>query len=115
MSDVTIYHNPRCRKSREGFHLLQEMVPEFKTVLYMKEPLTYSELKHLLTLLKISPMALVRTNESIWKEKYSSKELSDDDIITAMVTHHNLIERPIVGNGDRAVIAHPAEKLHQLF
>ena len=104
---ITIYHNPRCSKSREGLQLLEAQGATLEIVKYLDTPLTKSKLKDILNALNIAPISLVRKNEQIWKDNYKGKALSDDEIINAMVEHPKLIERPIVVNGDKAVIGRP--------
>lgn len=104
---ITIYHNPRCSKSREGLQFLEDNQLDFQTVKYLDEPLTEKELKELIKKLGIKPIELVRTKEEIWKNNYKDKDLSDKQIIDAMIENPKLIERPIVVNGDKAVIARP--------
>lgn len=112
---IKIYHNPRCSKSREGLCTLQDLNQDFEIINYIKNPLTFDELKRLIALLKIKPIELVRTKESIWKEQFKDKNLTDEEIIEAMVTHPKLIERPIVVNGNKAVIARPIEKIDEII
>lgn len=104
---LTIYHNPRCSKSREGVQFLEENNIDFQVVKYLNEPLSESELKEIIGKLGIKPIELVRTKEEIWKNNYKDKFLTDDEIIKAMHENPRLIERPIVVNGDKAVIARP--------
>lgn len=112
---ITIYHNPRCSKSREGLQLLElEGIP-FTTVKYLNEPLTKSELKDVIKKLGIKPIELVRQKESVWAENYKGKQLTGDEVIEAMVQHPALIERPIVVNGNKAVIARPADKIRDIL
>ena len=108
---ITIYHNPRCSKSRQGLALLQESGKSFDVVKYLETPFTKATLAEILNKLDIPPIALVRTNESIWKTEYKGKSLSDGEIIEAMVKHPKLIERPIVVHGDKAVIGRPPEQI----
>jgi arsenate reductase len=112
---IKIYHNPRCRKSREGLQILQESGKEFEIREYMKELPSLDELASVIKLLGISPLELVRKNEAIWKENYKGKTLSDDEIIQAMAENPKLIERPIVINNDKAVVGRPPEKIHQIL
>lgn len=109
---IRIYHNPRCRKSREGLALLEAKNIQFEVVKYLETPLNKEELTGLLQKLQIKPIQLIRKNEAIWKEKFKGKALSDDEIIKAMVNYPKLIERPIVTNQDKAVVARPAEKIN---
>lgn len=103
---ITIYHNPRCSKSREGLKFLEEQSVDLQIVKYLDNPLTKNELTALIKKLNISPIELVRTKEDGWKN-YKGQELSDEQIVEAMVENPKLIERPIVVNGDKAVIARP--------
>lgn len=112
---MKILHNPRCRKSREGLQILQEQNEAFEVVEYLKTPLNKSEIKDLLTKLGISPLELVRTGESVWKENFKGRDLSDEEIITAMAEHPKLIERPVVIKGEKAVIGRPPEKIRTLL
>ncbi|MDN6279701.1 MAG: arsenate reductase (glutaredoxin) [Psychroflexus sp.] len=110
---IKIYHNPRCSKSRQGLDIVKESGKEYEVVEYLKEPLTADELKEILKLLNIKPIALVRKNEKIWKENYKEheKDLSDNEITNAMLKQPKLIERPIVVNEDKAVIGRPPEDI----
>lgn len=111
MSKITIYHNPRCSKSRETLSLLETQQAEFNVVKYLEDSLTAEELRHIISLLKISPLELVRKQESIWKENFQDKSLSDEELIEIMISHPKLIERPIVINGNQAVIGRPPIKV----
>ena len=112
---ITIYHNPRCSKSREGVMLLEKSGKDFKTVLYLENPLNFEELEALAKKLDINPLSLIRQKENIWIEQYKGKELSDAAIIQAMVEHPKLIERPIVVNENKAVIGRPTEKIQEII
>ena len=107
---IEIYHNPRCTKSRQALALLEEKGLEPEIVKYLDKGLTVSELKSLLSKLNYSPMELIRKNEAIWKSDFKGKVLSDAELIQAMVEHPKLMERPIIINGDKAVIGRPTEK-----
>tara|TARA_Y100000588_G_scaffold389601_1_gene492829 strand:+ start:6951 stop:7292 length:342 start_codon:yes stop_codon:yes gene_type:complete len=106
---ITIYHNPRCRKSREGLALLEESGEKFEVVKYLEEPINEKELNTIISKLGIKPIDLIRTNESIWKSEYKGKKLTDQQTIEAMVKYPKLIERPIVVNNNKAVIGRPKE------
>lgn len=112
---IKIYHNPRCRKSREGLEVLEQSGKEFQVVKYLEEIPTKEELREVLTFLAITPEMLVRKNETIWKEKYRGRLLSDEEIIDAMIAHPKLIERPIVLNGKKAVIGRPTEEIDKIL
>ena len=106
---IKIYHNSRCSKSRSGLGILQESGKPFETVKYLENTPNHEELKEILSLLNLKPINLVRKNEAIWKENYKSKDLTDSEIIDAMIANPKLIERPIVINGNKAVIGRPPE------
>jgi len=112
---IKIYHNPRCRKSREGLQLLKESKQEFKIIEYLKETPNFDELKSIINLLDITPLELIRKNESIWKKNYKGKELTNDEVIRAMTEHPKLIERPIVINKEKAVIGRPPENIEYIL
>ena len=112
---LEIYHNPRCRKSREGLAIVQGSGREFKIIPYLDETPTAEELAKIIKKLRISPGQLVRRNEAIWKEQFKGKELSDSEIVEAMVQFPKLIERPIVVSGDKAVLGRPPENIHELL
>jgi arsenate reductase (glutaredoxin) len=112
---MKIYHNPRCRKSREGLQLLEESGKKFETVLYLENPPSTNEIKEIIKLLGIKPIELVRTGETDWKENFKGKGLTDDEIIKAMATYPKLIERPIVVKGDKAVVGRPPENIKSLM
>lgn len=112
---ITIYHNNRCRKSREGLEILEHSGKEFQIVKYLEDSPSKEEIKNILKKLGIEPIALVRKNEAIWKTDYKGRNLSDDEIINAMATHPKLIERPIVINGNKAVIGRPPQIIKDIL
>jgi len=109
MSQVTIYHNPRCSKSRQTLELLKQNNVEPEIVEYLKTPPNAAELKDILEKLSISADQLMRKKESIYKELGLAGINNDDELITAMVNNPKLIERPIVIQGDKAAIGRPPE------
>ncbi len=111
----TIYHNPRCKKSRAGLQYLQSKTDEITIVEYLKNPLTEEKLKELMKKLGKRPFEMVRTQEADYKKNYKGKELSDDEWIKIMVENPKLIKRPIVEKGDKAVWGDPAEELEVFF
>lgn len=108
---ITIYHNPRCSKSREALTLLEKQKKPFTIVKYLSDHFTHNELATVVCDLNVSPIALIRTNEAIWKQDHAGKEYTDTELIDIMVQNPQLIERPIIINGNKAIIARPAEKL----
>ena len=107
---IQVYHNARCGKSRDCLAFLQVAAIDFEVVHYLTDTPSYEELRELIKKLGVKPIELVRQKEEIWKSDFNNKKLSPAQIIRAMVKHPILIERPIVINGDKAVIARPIEK-----
>lgn len=112
---ITIYHNPRCSKSREGLCFLEDQNIEHKVVKYLDKEFTTEELAEIIKILDIKPIDLVRKNEQIWKENYKNQEFTDAELIEILVNNPKLIERPIVINGNRGVIARPFSKINDII
>lgn len=112
---MKIYHNPRCRKSREALNLLQEQGVEPTIVEYLNTPLSKSELSDVISKLGIRPEELLRKGEAIFKSDFKGKDLSDEEWIDAMIEHPKLMERPIVVSGSKAVVGRPPEKVLELL
>jgi arsenate reductase len=104
---IKIYHNPRCGKSREALQIVESCGQPFEIVKYLDEKLTKKTILDLIKLLKIKPIQLVRVKEKIWLDNFKHQNLSDIEIIETMVKFPILIERPIVINGNQAVIGRP--------
>jgi len=117
MSDnITVYEKPTCTKCREMDRFLRESSVDFKKVNYYIEPLSEKKLRELIKKIGIKPRELLRTSESIYRELgLGKKDLSDDEIISLMVKHPDLIQRPIVERGDRAVLGRPTENVKALL
>jgi arsenate reductase (glutaredoxin) len=112
---ITIYHNSRCSKSRNGVTYLQDKGVEFNIRQYLDEPLSFDELKALIAKTGLKPEAIVRKEEDYFKQNLEGKTLTDDEWIAEMVKEPRLIQRPIVESGDRAVLARPAEEIDKLI
>jgi len=108
---IQIYHNSRCGKSRECLVFLEKSGQEYEIIKYLEDVPTFDELKEIIKKLEIKPIELVRRKEKIWMENFKDKPMTDDEIIQAMISNPILIERPIVINGDKAIIARPLEKI----
>jgi len=108
---IKIYHNNRCSKSRCGLEILEKSGKDFEIVPYLENTPSNDELKHILSLLNIKAEDLIRKNEAVWKENFKGKELTEAQLINAMVKFPKLIERPIVINGNKAVIGRPPENI----
>lgn len=112
MTDVTIYHNPRCSKSRQTLTLLQERGIEPDVVLYMDNPPSKKKLRELLKMMNLSARDLLRTSEDAYKARgLSDKSLSEDDLLDAMLEEPRLIQRPIVVSGGKAALGRPPENV----
>ncbi len=112
---MEFYHNPRCGKSRNALSLLQENGVQPNVREYLKNPPTHEELQAILSKLGIPAHDLIRKGESIYKEQFKGKVLSDAAWIDAMVAHPILIERPIFVHGKKAVIGRPPENVLELI
>ena len=112
---ISIYHNPRCRKSREALNYLNKLNINYNLILYLSNPISKITLKNLLLKLKINPIDIVRKNESLWKSEFSKKQLTENKIISILLDNPKLIERPIIENENTAVIARPIDKLVDFF
>lgn len=115
MSNFTIYHNPRCSKSRATLALLEAHGVKPDIVEYLKNPPTSAELQAIVQKLGISPQDLVRKGEDVYREKYAGKTLTDAQWLAAMARDPVLIERPIVISGRRAVLGRPPENVELLL
>ena len=105
----TILHNSRCGKSREAMKVLEDSGKEFEVREYLKEPLSKQELQAILSKLKLKPIELIRTNEDEWKTNFKDKDLSDDEVLDAMVQFPKLIQRPVVFDDKNGVVGRPKE------
>ncbi len=112
---IRILHNPRCGKSRAGLKFLQERGIEPEIIKYLDDTPTAEEFKSILKKMGAKPTDVLRKNESIFKENYKGKEFSDDEWIDIMVSNPKLIERPIVINGNKAVLGRPAEDIEKVL
>ena len=116
MTDLTLYHNPRCSKSRGALELLEARGLSPNVVRYLETPPTAAQLSDLLTKLKISARQLLRTGEDEYKTlNLADSSLSDAQLIDAMAAHPKLIERPILVAGDRAIIGRPPENVLEIL
>lgn len=112
---IEILHNPRCSKSRAGLKYLEDKGIEPHVIKYLDEPLTPDELEDILEKLGKRPLEIIRTKEEVYKTEFADKELTDEEWILAMLEYPRLMERPIVINGDKAVIARPTELIDTIL
>jgi arsenate reductase len=116
MTDLTLYHNPRCSKSRSALALLEARGLAPSIVRYLDTPPDAATLKALLGKLGIGARQLLRTGEDEYKTlNLADNSLSDSTLVDAMVAHPKLIERPILVNGDKAIIGRPPEKVLEIL
>ena len=109
---ITIYHNPKCSKSRQTLELLQEKGVSPTVIEYLKSPPTAETLKEILAQLGLAPRDLMRKKEDAYSEnELDNPSLSDDDLISAMIRHPILIERPIVLANGKAALGRPPEQV----
>ena len=114
--EVTIYHNPRCSKSRASLELITSMGVIPKVKLYLKEKILHEELDEILKMLKIKPHDLLRKSEKEYKEfNLENNELKDEDIIDIMIKNPILIQRPIIIRNNMAIIGRPPENILQII
>ena len=113
---ITVYEKPTCSKCREMDKLLRERGVDFSKVNYYIEPLSKKKLTDLIRKMGIKPRDLLRKSEPIYKELGLSKdEFSDAELISLLVEHPDLLQRPIVERGDRAVLGRPTENVEELL
>ena len=115
MENVTIWHNPRCSKSRNAATLLEEKGIEADVVKYLDTPPSKEELVAVLNMLGMTARELMRTKEDIYKELNLKEEINEDKLIEAMVENPKLIERPIVIKDGKAAIGRPIENIIDLL
>jgi arsenate reductase len=112
---IKIYHNSRCRKSREALDILKSNKLDFEVIEYLKEKLTKNQLQDLINKLGLKPLELVRKNEAIWKEDFKDKVLTNNEIVEILSENPTLIERPIIELDNKAVIGRPLENVFNLI
>lgn len=117
METITIYHNPRCSKSRQALELLQAYTEthNIEIIEYLKNPPTKKELKHIVDTLKVSAKELIRTNESEYRSAPLAANATEKDYLEKMLAHPKIIQRPIILLNNKAVIGRPPENIHLLF
>ena len=109
MKKIKIFHNNRCSKSRQALSMVNGLTSEVEVIDYMNTSVTKNELVQVLKELEMSPSELLRKGESDYKQHVKGKDLSDDQIVDLMLTYPKLIERPIVVNNGKAIVARPPE------
>ncbi|HHJ14759.1 MAG TPA: arsenate reductase (glutaredoxin) [Gammaproteobacteria bacterium] len=116
MADVTLYHNPRCSKSRQTLSLLKENGIEPEVVEYLKTPPDVDTLSRILDMLGLEPRQLMRTKEAEYREQgMDDPSLNHDQLIALMIKYPRVIERPILIHGNRAAIGRPPEQILEIL
>lgn len=116
MGRITVYQKPTCTTCRQVYAALKESGVDFEAVDYYMDPIPKAKLEELLRKMGISAAELLRKNEDMYKQlKLSEKKLSDDQIVDLMIKHPDLIQRPIVEKGAKAILARPAERLKEIL
>lgn len=113
--ELTVYHNPRCSKSRSACEILAAKGIKTRIINYLETPPNKEELRGILKKLGMSPSELVRRGEAVFKENYAGKTLDEEQWLDALTAHPILIERPIIARGHRAVVGRPPEKVLELI
>jgi arsenate reductase len=113
---ITVYEKPTCSKCREADRLLRESGVDFEKVNYYIEPIGEAKLRELLRKMGAGPRDILRSGEAVYKELgLGEREVSDEELIRLMAAHPDLIQRPIVERGERAVLGRPTEKIRELL
>ncbi|MBI3355609.1 MAG: arsenate reductase (glutaredoxin) [Nitrospirae bacterium] len=116
MADITIYQKPTCTTCRQAVQLLKDSGKPFTAINYYERAFTKTQLKSLLKKAGLSPKDVLRTKEEIYQELgLAKKSLSDDELLDLMVKHPDLIQRPIVEKGEKAILARPADSIKKLL
>ena len=115
MAKIVIYQKPTCTTCRQVYNALKESGVDFDAVDYYTDPIPKAKLKELLRKMGMNASDLLRTKEPIYKTlKLADRDLKDDELVDLMVKHPDLIQRPIVEKGSRAILARPAERLKEI-
>ncbi len=113
---VTIYHNPRCSKSRQTLAILNSQPIDIEIIEYLQNPPNHNQLKGIISLLDMSARDLMRKNEKVYKDnKLDNPDLTDDQLVEIMTQNPILIERPIVLNNDKAIIGRPPQRVLEIL
>ena len=117
---ILIYHNPDSRESKECLNIIKRFKQRHRVIKYLDNPLTERKLKRLIKLLKVKPIELIRTEDAIWKDHFQQLIKNEDDFedieyIKMMTEFPSLIKRPIIVNGDKAVIGKPPRKVYEII
>ncbi|HNQ27610.1 MAG TPA: arsenate reductase (glutaredoxin) [Aquaticitalea sp.] len=108
---IVIYHNPNCSKSRETLEILETSKADIQIIKYLDEPLKAEKLNKIIKILNVKPIELIRQKEPLWVKNFKHLDFTDQELVEVMATYPQLIERPIVINGNKAVIGRPPTRI----
>jgi len=117
---IVLYHNPDSKNSRKCLEILETSKHDHQVIKYQDKPLEEEKLTKIINILKIDPIELIRTKKKLWKDKFQHLiddgiEFSEEELIKIMIKYPDLIERPIIINGDKAVIGKPPKKIFDIL
>ena len=112
---ITIYHNPRCKKSRAGLEHLKTKTQDIEVIDYIKNPISYETIKDLLMKLNKKPQEMIRTQEAVFKQNFKGKNFGDEEWIKIMEENPKLIKRPIIVRENKAIWGDPTDEIDSLF
>lgn len=112
---LKIFHNPRCRKSREGLEYLKSKTTDIDTIEYLKTGLTIAQLQVIISKSGLNVMDLIRKQEEVYKKELKGKDLSDEDLLKAIADNPKLLQRPIIISDNKAVLGQPVENIDTLL
>jgi len=116
MDSITVYEKPTCTTCRKMVKMLNEMGIDFDKVNYYIEPFKKTQLKELLKKMNMKPSELLRKNDKAYKElNFKNNDYSEDQILDLMINDHNLIQRPIIEKGEKAILGRPIEKVKEIL
>jgi len=111
----TVYHNPRCKKSRAGLQFIKDRTEDFTVVEYLKNPLSREDLKLIFMKLNKKPLEMLRTQEAIYKSDFKGKNFTDEEWLEIIIENPKLLKRPIIAKNNKAVWGDPVENIEVLF
>ena len=113
---ITVYQKPTCTTCRQVYAALRDAGVDFDSVDYYTDPISKTKLKELLRKMGLAPRELLRTKEDVYRKlRLGERDVTDDEIVDLMVTHPDLIQRPIIEKGSRAILARPAERVREIL
>ena len=112
---LKIYHNSRCSKSRAGLKFIIDNSLEYEVVEYLKNNLSASEIKELISKIGVKPVEMVRTQEDYFKKNLKGKDFTDEEWFDILAANPKLLHRPIVVNGEKAILAQPPEEINKIL